>query len=185
MGCHWNLALVLAGCGRFGFDGAGTAGSDAVGADGDAGGDDGLPQIVGCPPGALLCDDFETADFRRWSFVKMQGATTAAATGERVHAGSYSLAATVPQSGGTTAIAEPTLQAQISTGTVAMRAWMSFAAPVSGYTALMTLGPQNGEFVTGGGDNNTRWVAVESDGIGFMDHYSTTTTPSLGQWDCV
>jgi hypothetical protein len=195
----WLCAVVLAGCGRFGFPQGGPDAADP-GPDGDTppadAGADGPPGIdamtdapmaVTCPPDATLCDGFESGDLAQWTRLEMFGPAMMEVNAVRPRTGQLGLEASVDSAATDDSAAAPTLRfPAMTTGTLATRLWFNLDAPLEAFNLLIVFrNHQTGRYVSAGGDNNGNWVSTEASPGGLFDHLTTVATPPLATWQCV
>lgn len=183
-------AVLCAACGRLGFESrdSGRAAGDAPSVD-DADGPGDADALVACPLDALLCDDFETGDLSRWSGTLLDGPATLDVNAMQAHTGSLALEATVAAAAADGGNAVPYFHLSVarSTGTLALREWLSVASTLQLFNMMLVMHNETtNQFVAAGGNNDGQWVVTDDDGDGpTIDHQSASPTPAVGTWTCV
>jgi hypothetical protein len=182
--------LALAGCGRFGF----TSGPDDGGAgDGrsDGAADDAVVLDAAspvCPGFALVCDDFETGNFNKWSSVAADLEGTIDVTSTRVHAGTRSLEVTMPSQLNDAQRALVLSVPVQTTGTLAIKAWVNFPIALDRFNLIVVLrNPTTPQYATLGGNNMMPpvWVVNDNSAGGVLTDHNGTASAPTNIWVCV
>jgi hypothetical protein len=163
--------LVVAGCGRIAFEP--------------------IDAAAPCPPTALLCDDFETGDISRWTSRSVGTGASIAVDALAPHRGQFALDATVPASPVSGIPASACLEtSQISSGMLAMRAWIYPPTALDNYDAVLlfknapSCATTSSQYAIAGGAMGA-WNVSEDSSAGLHDHHATVPGPAVDTWTCL
>ena len=133
---------------------------------------------LACPTDAILCDDFESGGVAKWTG-QTESHATVVVDNAAAHSGMYGLDITGMASAGAEGDVYLTI-APMTTGVLAVRAWINVSQPLTAFDSVMTLGPDFGTHLEVSSDVNL-WRVID----GAADYDSDVTTPALGTWTCV
>jgi hypothetical protein len=187
----WRFAVivVVAGCGRLGFD---AIDRDAPG-DGRAFGDgalaDTIPSAQLCTQTGVFCDGFESGDLSRWTGTSACSACTVGASEMYAHTGSYGLLGDTTGAASVSDTAEAYVTfASRSTGTLAVRIWAEAIGVADQDAGVLELGAGASDFshalVIAATDAQV-WALSEIYGMSDQEvDHATTETASQHVWTC-
>jgi hypothetical protein len=178
----WLWFVVAAGCGRSGFE------ARTTDAPTDAMIDAGEVPIDSAVCNALLCDDFESGDFGKWSTVHIyRPLGTIDVTTTRPRSGTLSTEISIPPNPNTDTSRDLVLRVPTQTsGTIAVRAWFYLVDPLVDYNLLLVLRNKDTvQYVTAGGSGADTWVSSDNTAMDTLtDHNSATLVPPIATWFC-
>jgi len=165
--------VVLAACGRVGFDLQDGAAADSA--------------AIPCPAFATFCDGFESGDTSHWTAPVTQASGTLTVVTSPVHGGGFALHATMPAGvpSGSEADVLHTLPLTTS-GMLAVRQWVYQPQPLIAFDAtLLILNSSALHYINVNGGDSGAWTVTEnSASSGNADHPSANVIP-LDTWICV
>lgn len=130
----------------------------------------------------LFCDGFESGDTTRWTSTSTSPTATLVVQSTTIHDGAFALDCTVPAIGNGAIAAVIDDFSPVSTGVLAIRAWVFLPQPLIHFDSLITLAG-TGHVVTIDGDDTEHWTATEN-GTAALDHHSTAVAVE-NAWQCV
>src|SRR5262249_32464148 len=131
-----------------------------------------------------FCDGFESGDTSRWTSVSVTPTATLGVESAMGHSGSFALDCTVPAIGNGSIAAVVDGFTLVSTGLLAVRAWLYLPQPLIHFDSVITLfgaGTPN-HIMTLDADDTQHWTATES-GTAGIDHQSTAVAAE-NTWTC-
>ena len=178
---RYLILVVLAACGRVGFDSL----VDGAGAPGDG-------TASACPAFAVLCDDFETGDLSKWTATDTSVGGQVVVDSVEAHSGTFALDAKIAMTTDGAISAICSQQPTVSAGMLAVREWIySPALPPTNYDEMIILSnlsscTDNGTtaYSTLGCDNNNNWETGDSSTAGLFSYVGSPCV-AADTWICI